>query len=159
MADDAVPVKVRGKKSATKTERKVKTNKSHFFLTISTNQRYRDQQDPNLSNDEQCLAESVERILNNIGGYVKINTTEHSWSKDHIKDVTSDYVVELGPKTRALHAHILVRIDHLSNIHLDYKKIKEAIMSDLGLNNLYCKHKLVRASGDDWILRYIDKNL
>lgn len=149
-------IKVKGRRQARMTDRKVRTKKSNWLLTISTNQRYADS-DEHLADDEEIFEEAILRLLNNLGDFVKINQEGHSWSKSVIEKADTDYVIERGGKTKALHCHILVKIHHTSNLRLDYDKIKNQIKDDLELNNVYINAKLVRPSSDDWLEEYIDK--
>jgi hypothetical protein len=157
MGDREVAVKVSGRRQAKMTERKVKTKRSNWFFTLSTNKRYKDD-DEAIENDEACLEEAIVEVLENIGDFMTVQVADHSWSNKHIHDVTTDYVIERGPTTKALHAHILIKVEHTSNIKLEYGKIKQHIMDILGLDNLYCNAKLVKPTSDDYILSYLDKN-
>lgn len=154
--EEAPIVKVKGRRQAKMTEKKVKTKKSCWLVTVSTNMRYADD-DEGLQNDELCLSDSVEGILNNIHDYVKFQTADHGWSKSFVKVADNDYVIERGGKTKALHCHMLIRIQHYSNIRLDYDKIKQTIKDDLGLDNVYINAKLVRPTSEEWLEEYIDK--
>lgn len=157
MSDQDVAVKVSGRRQAKMVERKVKTKRSNWFFTLSTNKRYKDD-DEAIENDEACLEEAILEVLENIGNFITVQVAEHSWSSQYIHDVTTDYVIERGPTTGALHAHILIKVEHTSNIKLDYGKIKQHVMNILGLDNLYCNAKLVKPTSDDWILSYLSKN-
>lgn len=151
-------VKVTGRRQAKRTERKVKTKKSNWFVTINTNKRYADD-DPDLENDEAVLEEIIVGVLENIGEYMTVQVADHKWATEHIHNVVTDYVIERGQKTKMLHAHILIKVDHTSNIKFQYGKIKEHIMNELGLDNIYCDAKLVRPTSDDFITAYLDKNM
>ena len=59
-----------------------------------------------------------------------------------------------GPHTTT---HILFKFKHHTKIQLNYQKIKEAITKRLGLTNIYMYNKLVRNSGNDNILEYLNK--
>ena len=49
------------------------------------------------------------------------------------------------------------KISHFTKIQLNYQKIKDKIKKDLGLNNIYLNNRLVRNSGAQNILEYLDK--
>ena len=67
------------------------------------------------------------------------------------------YRLQRGTIKNQLHIHILFKIKHFTKIQLNYQKIKDKIKKDLGLNNVYMYNKLVRNSGNDNILQYLEK--
>lgn len=153
--DDNKPeIKVRGRRQNT-TVKKERAKVSNWLLTINSQQRY-DEDDPEKDEDAEVFEDSVNEILKDLPHYVNVTEEGHSWSKDHIEDVSADYVVEWGPKTRCLHAHVLVKIKHRTKIRLDYEAIRKKIERDLGVT-IYFNSKLVRPSSDDFLLEYISK--
>lgn len=139
-------------------ERKEKPKYSTFLLTISTNQKYQDN-DPHLETDAVFFENTVKDILNNLGSYVKLPEGT-AWSPDVIKNVDVDYVVEHGKhkKGNALHAHILFRFKHSTKVQLDYNAIKSKILKETGLDNIYMMNKLVKSGmSQNNILDYLDK--
>jgi hypothetical protein len=80
-----------------------------------------------------------------------------AWSDEKIKDVNIDYVVERGHKKGQIHVHVMIKIKHFSKVLLNYEKIKKKICGDLGLENVYMLNKLIRNSGSDNILQYLEK--
>jgi hypothetical protein len=62
-----------------------------------------------------------------------------------------------GMKKGQLHIHIMFKLKHKSKIQLNYEKIKDKIKKDLGLENIYLYNRLIRNSGSDNILDYINK--
>jgi hypothetical protein len=152
-------VKIRGGRQGKNTEKAPKVKRSAFFLTISTNQRYA-QDDPNIENDEEVFEESIRTILEDLGKYVRFRADGHSWTSGKIHSVEVDYTVERG-KTNQIHTHILIKIKHDSNIQLNYGAIKEKICDDLGLGNVYMQNKLLgqNAWGADFLMDYVSKML
>jgi hypothetical protein len=126
---------------------------SNFFLTINTNQRFKDD-DPNLQNDTEFFVEVIENILNNVQEYVTI-PAEANWDTD-VQDVDVNYVVEKGTEKNCLHTHILLKFKHNTKVQLNYKKIKEDICNKLGLPNIHLKNILVK-NNNDKILDYMNK--
>jgi hypothetical protein len=131
-----------------------KDKTSNFFLTINTNQQYQ-QDDPNLQNDIAVFEECIKNILSNINNYV--NISEGIWDDEHVNDVDIDYVIELGPVKKHIHAHIMIKIKHRTKLMLDLQKIKSKILSDLGLKNIYMNNKLMKKDSSTNVLDYIHK--
>lgn len=152
-------VKIRGGRQGKNTERAAKVKRSAFFLTISTNQRYAED-DPNIENDEAVFEESIQSVLQDLGTYIRFRTDGDSWTSGKIQSVEVDYTVERG-RTNQIHTHILIKIKHDSNIQLDYGAIKRKICDDLGLDNLYVNNKLLgqNAWSHDFLLSYVNKML
>ena len=151
-------VKVRGRKQdLTKTvkDKAPKPKASCFLLTINTNQQYKEN-DQHLEDDIEVFDNTIQSILNNIGSYVKLPETD-KWDDDKIKDVDIDYVIERGLKKGQIHIHIMIKIKHFTKVLLDYGKIKAKICGDLGLENIYMLNKLIRNSGSDNIIEYLNK--
>ena len=149
-------LKIKGKVQDLK---KVEKNKnpisSNFLLTINTNQQYKDT-DEHLDNDIQIFEETITNILNNVDQYINI-PVEDKWDDATIKDVDIDWTIERGTKKHQLHIHILFKFKHFTKIQLNYQKIKDKIKKDLGLNNVYMFNRLVKNSGSDNIIQYLDK--
>jgi hypothetical protein len=131
-----------------------KDKTSNFFLTINTNQQYKEN-DPNLQNDIAVFEECIKNILSNINEYV--NISEGIWDDEHINDVDIDYVIELGTIKRHIHAHIMIKIKHRAKLMLDYKKIKSKVLQTLGLKNIYVNNKLMKKDSSTNVLDYINK--
>jgi hypothetical protein len=138
-----------------KKEMPEKTKKSSFHLTISTNQKYADD-DPHLQNDSEVFDEVMSDILNNIEHYVKL-PEGHSW--DAVNDADIDYILERGKHKLGsrLHAHVLFRFNHRTKLQLDYQKIKDKICGELGLHDVYLHNRLVRPTEGQNILSYLSK--
>lgn len=149
-------VKVRGRKSATEKPREEKAKSSSWLYTVSTNQRYADD-DPNLAEDEEVFDEVINDICNNIGKYLIFKVEGDGFTSEKIQHVSCDYVLERGETTKALHAHIHISISHHSKIHLDFKAIKHKVEEELGVG-VYQDGKLVKASGDHFLSAYLRKH-
>jgi hypothetical protein len=159
MTEKAKPeIKITAKRqNMTKTaaQRAPRPKGSNFLLTINTNQQYKEG-DPHLENDVEIFDSTIQSILNNIGDYIRLPEGD-AWDDDKIKDVNIDYVIERGHKKGQLHCHIMIRIKHFSKVLLNYEKIKAKICGDLGLNEVYMLNKLIRGSGSDNVVDYLDK--
>jgi len=149
------PIKIKGKvQDLQKTEREKILN-SNFLLTINTNQRY-PENDKDLENDIACFDTTIQNILNHVGDYVNLPEGD-KFDEHFIKDVDIQYTIERGNKNGQLHIHLLMKFKHKTKIQLNYDKIKGKIKTDLGLTNIYMYNKLVRNSGSDNILDYLNK--
>ena len=151
-------IKVTGKRQnlkKTATERAPKPKSSNFLLTINTNQQYKND-DEHLENDVEVFDTTIQSILNHIDEYIRLPDGDQ-WDDKTIKDVDIDYVVERGHKKGQIHVHVMIKIKHFSKVLLDYDKIKKKICSDLGLQNVYMLNKLIRNSGSDTIIDYLNK--
>ena len=131
----------------------VKEKSSQFFLTINTNQSYKDG-DTNIENDTEVFTEIIENFLNNIGSFVKIPAGKTF--DDDVKDVDVQYIIERGNKKGQIHCHAFVKFKHTTDVKLDFAKIKTTIADDLGLNNIYFNSKMVHNNSKS-VLEYIDK--
>ena len=153
-----MPVNIKVRVGVQNIKQKVKNEKilsSNFLLTINTNQRYGDD-DEDLDNDIEVFDETIKEILNNIPQYVNLpkNTP---FDEEHIKNVDIDYTIEKGTKNNQLHIHIMLKFRHKTKIQLNYQKIKTKITKDLGLKNIYLNNRLIRNSGSENILDYLNK--
>ena len=149
-------LKIKGKvQNIEKKEKNKPLMKTNFLLTINTNQQYKDN-DKHLDDDIKIFENTIQEILNKIDEFINLPQGD-IWNDETIKDVDIDYTIERGTKKGQLHIHILFKFKHHTKIQLNYQKIKEAITKRLGLNNIYMYNKLVRNSGNDNILEYLNK--
>ena len=149
-------LKIKGKvQNIEKKEKNKPLMKTNFLLTINTNQQYKDN-DKHLDDDIKIFENTIQEILNKIDEFINLPQGD-KWDDETIKDVDIDYTIERGTKKGQLHIHILFKFKHHTKIQLNYQKIKEAITKRLGLSNIYMYNKLVRDSGNDNILEYLNK--
>lgn len=149
-------LKIKGKvQNIEKKEKNKPLMKTNFLLTINTNQQYKDD-DKHLDDDIKIFENTIQEILNKIDEFINLPQGD-KWDDETIKDVDIDYTIEQGTKKGQLHIHILFKFKHHTKIQLNYQKIKEAITKQLGLTNIYMYNKLVRNSGNDNILEYLNK--
>ena len=149
-------LKIKGKvQNIEKKEKNKPLMKTNFLLTINTNQQYKDN-DKHLDDDIKIFENTIQEILNKIDEFINLPQGD-KWDDETIKDVDIDYTIERGTKKGQLHIHILFKFKHHTKIQLNYQKIKEAITKRLGLKNIYMYNKLVRNSGNDNILEYLNK--
>jgi len=149
-------LKIKGKvQNIEKKEKNKPLMKTNFLLTINTNQQYKDN-DKHLDDDIKIFENTIQEILNKIDEFINLPQGD-KWDDETIKDVDIDYTIERGTKKGQLHIHILFKFKHHTKIQLNYQKIKEAITKQLGLKNIYMYNKLVRNSGNDNIIEYLNK--
>lgn len=131
----------------------VKKKTSNFFLTINTNQSYKDG-DSNIEADTEYFDGTISNMLNHINEY--INLPDGDTFENDVINADVDYMIELGTKQRALHAHIFLKFVHNSNLKLDFKKMKQYVCQELGLPNLFFSNRVVRG-GNQSVLDYLNK--
>jgi hypothetical protein len=149
-------LKIKGKvQDLVKKEKNKPLMKTNFLLTINTNQQYKEG-DKHLNNDIEVFEDTIKDILSRIDEYINLPQGD-KWDDDTIKDADLDYTIERGTKKGQLHIHILFKFKHHTKIQLNYQKIKDDITKKLGLKNIYLYNKLVRNSGNDNILEYLNK--
>ena len=149
-------VKITGKKQdIMKVTKNIVPKNTNFLLTINTNQQYKET-DEHLTNDTEVFESTITNILDNIDSYITLPEGD-KWDEDTIKNADIDYTIERGLKKGQLHIHILFKFKHFSKLQLNYSKIKDKIKKDLGLENIYLYNKLIRNSGNDNVLDYINK--
>jgi len=138
-----------------KLDKKIKNEKiknSTFLLTINTNQSYK-QNDKHLDNDIEIFDELINNILNNIDTYIKTDSFDY----EKVKTADIDYAIETGNERGYLHCHILLNFSHTTKIQLDVNLIKQKIINELGLKNIYIQNKLIKNYQNQNILSYINK--
>ena len=149
-------LKIKGKvQNIEKKEKNKPLMKTNFLLTINTNQQYKDN-DKHLDDDIKIFENTIQEILNKIDEFINLPQGD-KWDDETIKDVDIDQTIERGTKKGQLHIHILFKFKHHTKIQLNYQKIKDAITKQLGLKNIYMYNKLVRNSGNDNIIEYLNK--
>ena len=144
--------KVQDLKKTTKNEQSKKTN---FLLTINTNCSYKED-DPNLEDDIKIFDEAINEILNDIDQYITL-PEQDKWDEKTIEDANIEYTIERGSKKGALHVHILFKFKHKTRIQLNYQKIKDKLIKDLDRPNIYLYNSLIRNTGAESVLEYINK--
>lgn len=135
-----------------KTIKNEKIKNSTFLLTINTNCSYKEN-DKNLENDIEVFDELIKNVLNNIDTYIKPDNFDY----EKIKTADIDYTIERGGERGFIHCHILLNFSHTTKIQLDVNLIKQKIINELGLKNVYINNKLIKNYQNQNILSYINK--
>ena len=145
------------KQNINKNEINKKPINSNFLITLNLNQQYhKDEHIENLNNDMDVFDGHINEMLNHIEQYIKLPEGVE-YNDDNIKDVSADYVIEVGSIKKQVHAHIMLKFKHHTKIQLDYLKIKEFFKNKLELKNVYMQSKLLKASSSDNIIDYLNK--
>ena len=128
-----------------------------IFITLNLNQQYhKDEHKTNIDNDMEIFDGLLVEFLNHIEHYVRLPEGVE-YNDNNVKDVSADYVVELGNIKKQIHAHIMLKFKHFTRIQLNFGKIKEFFKKKLGLKNVYMQAKLLRPSASENVIDYLDK--
>jgi hypothetical protein len=151
-------IKITSRKQNINKQEKNKTpTHSNFLITLNLNQQYhKDEHKANIDNDMEIFDGLLVEFLNHIEGYVRL-PEDIAYNDDNIKDVSADYVVEVGNIKKQIHAHIMLKFKHFTRIQLNFGKIKEFFKKKLGLKNVYMQAKLLRPSASENVIDYLDK--
>lgn len=100
---------------------------SNYFILVDTKQKLDGLEPDSWYYDK--IDEFMEQVFKeNLDSIVSFNNTKkrkHHWSKNYIDDVSVRYAVEIGHKNQTLHLHIVLRIQHHSNISVKQEPINE----------------------------------
>lgn len=77
----------------------------------------------------------MDEIFENIGDYIKILISEHSYSPEFFKKIEVSSRIERKEKTDYIHAHLFIVVNHYSKIHLNIAQIHDKICEDLDFKN------------------------
>jgi len=145
------------KQNINKVEKNKTPTHSNFMITLNLNQQYhKDEHKANIENDMDIFDGLLVQFLNQIEQYVKLPEGV-VYNDDNIKDVSADYVVEVGDIKKQIHTHIMIKFKHFTRVQLNFPKIKEFFKKNLGLKNIYMQAKLLRPSASENIIDYLEK--
>jgi hypothetical protein len=140
-----------------KAEKNIKPIHSNFLITLNFNQQYhKDEHKANLNSDMDAFDDVINKFLNGIEGFIRLPSGVQ-FNDDTIKDVSADYVVEVGSIKKQIHTHIMMKFTHFTRIQLHFQKIKEFFKKELRLKNVYFQAKLLKPSASDNIIDYLEK--
>lgn len=130
-------------KNETKNKQPPKT-RSNFFITLNS-QRSLLEMTKEISDEfKQKFTNGVEDFLNNLNSYVLVETSKTGlkYGMEKTNDINIlgklienkiEYVMEEGPISKKLHAHIMICLEKRGiNTKLDYKKIREYFNNYMG---------------------------
>jgi hypothetical protein len=131
---------------------------SSFFLTINTNKKYN-----KLSQEYEDFVkrfkDCIDEMLNNqVKGFVTLKTDDYDYNKD-IKNIESEYAIEIGPRSGAIHSHVMIHIAHYTSVKLNFEFITEFIKKQMDLSNIYLNSRVVFGANSRQNLKeYIEKS-
>lgn len=103
----------------------------------------------------------VAEITRALPRLIQFNNTKrrvHSWNNEHINNVQLRYVIEEGNKNHTIHAHIVLRVNHNSNISLPYSELRRLadlyLFRELGRKPFVARPRLISA---DRVEEYMTK--
>jgi hypothetical protein len=104
----------------------------------------------------EIFEDIINKLLNAIEHYIRLPEGVQ-YNDDTIKDVSADYVVEVGSIKKQIHTHIMMNFTHFTRIQLHFQKIKAFFEKELRLKNVYFQAKLLKPSASDNIIDYLEK--
>lgn len=137
-----------------------KTKTSTFLITINSNVTRSSNKKYELVN--RRFDKLIETMLeeDKFPYFIKFNKVEPDYSK--IKEVESSFVVvPEGPIRKMLHAHIMTKITHNSNIQIDPAKIRTYItkhLKSLEVGDIHVNIKYIRNTQVN-LEKYLTKNI
>jgi hypothetical protein len=124
-----------------------KLHTSRWLLTINTNKAVKSLKDPIVIQFKR----HIRNILTHFDEYVKTNG---NYRPDPTMITELQPIYEIGPKYHRYHTHIIVTIQHNSNISIDLDALREE------LPGYYINSTFIRASVDlDKLLNYIRQDM
>jgi len=143
--------------------------KTTYFILLNPNLVPSD----NVSDSEakELLADIIKYLADNIGLVITFNKTGHGFTSDFILKIKIRYAIEKGSGRRrkdgtypeeggSIHAHVVVYIEHLSNITITYERLYELLSPEFrasfGKNGFISKPRLIQA---DMTEEYMTKSV
>jgi hypothetical protein len=152
------------KKKATKTVKKADGSKpkklrhSNWFITVNTNKRMVDPDDPEMMDIVLKLKQALEKFMQTsvLGGMLKFTWEGTGWTQQFVKKVHPiNPSIEVGHVHGCIHAHFRLSIDHWCNIQLDLKKVPAFFKEELGKGTWI---SIKRYTSDKDVDEYIKKD-
>ena len=145
------------KQNINKVEKNKTPTHSNFMITLNLNQQYhKDEHKANIENDMEIFDGYINEMLENIEQFIRLPEGV-VYNDDNVKEVSADFVTEIGSIKKQIHTHIMIKFKHFTRIQLNFPKIKEFFKRKLGLKNVYMQAKLLRPSASENILDYLEK--
>lgn len=147
--DDKIPISI---KFASKNEKEVANERkkvrqlrpSNFFITINTNKQFN-----KLSKEYETFKKKFEKVASdlfsqdNLMNIIQFKDDEDGkFTKEFIKHVNVEAVIEIGKKKHCVHLHAIVCVAHYSNIKLDYEYISNFVKEGMDLKNIYLNNRI-----------------
>lgn len=130
---------------------------SNFYVTLNTNQRFNE-----LSEEYQVFNAKLQKVIDqlfakdNIHNVIILKDEKAEFTKEFIKSINIEKVIELGPVSKCVHLHAVISIAQYTPVHLNYAFIKDFVCERMNLTNLYLNNK-VFFDNKMGIIDYINK--
>ena len=122
MADNATPKKQTAPK---------KIRYSIFFITWNSNYYVADEADPKYQEIMTQAADYLnKKLMPSIKEYIIVKKDGHNID-EWARDIKTQGRFEIGPDSRRLHCHCLVRVDHWTNVRLDIDRIRRELTENI----------------------------
>lgn len=125
---------------------------STFFLTINTNSQDVEKND---------LLRVYQMFYNNIMQYITYRYThtqeQRQEQQNKVHGVSSDVAIERGKKFKRVHLHAIVKLNHNTNLSLNYNLIRQLFIDELQLPGVHVDCKFIRESTMS-LKEYLRKN-
>lgn len=143
--------------------------KTAYFILLNPNVKVSD----GLSDEEvsNLLSDIIKFLAENIESIIIFNKEGHIYSTEYIKKIKVRFAMEKGTGRRkkdgtypegggCIHAHVVIYIEHTSNITITYEKLVELLepefRASFGKNGFISKPRLIQA---DMTEEYMTKSL
>ena len=131
---------------------------SNFLITINPNM-------PSSTFSDEDIHARLQRAIQcvfsheNLGHYIRFKDHKHTYSKHYIKDISLEYAIEKGHRQKYVHAHILLKIKHVSHISLKLSEIRDKVKECLDNEGkrFYLHVKHIRDNNMS-VRKYIEKD-
>jgi hypothetical protein len=140
-----------------------KDRNSNYFITLSTN--YRPTDDADEFTVREKLRGAIDHIFGSEEGLAKIihfNYPSHNLSDRYVQDVDYKFAIEKGAHRQGgrVHAHVVLKIKHQSNISLSGTVVKrefeDFFSDDPRIKGFYVNIKLI-ADAEIAFQKYLEK--
>lgn len=117
---------------------KPRLHHSAWFITVNTNQRHNEGSEE-LDISCQQLKEAGDAMLEALKHpncpFVTVLDPDGAYSPEFIKNVSARCAfAERGPRYDQPHSHMILKIDHRTKLHLDWKRLQAHYASYIGSN-------------------------
>lgn len=140
-----------------KKQKKRQLKHSSFFVTINTNQRINKLSEEFIDFNEKFKLIMDKLFNNHMDDIIEFKLEDADPEKD-IKNVNTEYAIEVGEKTGTIHSHSLISVSHYTLIQLNYEFIRDFIKTEMNLDNIYLNNRVVYGASSTMNLQeYITK--
>lgn len=145
-----------------------KQKTSTFFLLLNSNEATTNATE--VESSRQYMTSIVQSLGDNMDKVITFQNGEHGYSKEYVQDINIKFSLEqsAGRKKKdgtyseyrgQVHAHVLVTVNHKSNVKMDYGKLQELLQPEFdhyyGHNGFVSKPKWIP---DQMVEQYMTKS-